>query len=279
MGFPPNERSVRLLSKVRTCRAEMVGHLHLLRELLRWEPSTWNILDRTRYITEKQLTELAVGRKIAWADFTSWESIPGLSWFFQLPAAERHWLASQYVDIPKLDEIEKAFMEPLMLLPRFRGVRKAASYLFDYKRRRKAIQESKAQLSQGIDTFGWPNPPIPPTRGITPVISFVELEQVGRKMHNCIATYAPRILFGDYYVYLVEGPCPCAVGICYTNGAWKIDQIECEDCKPPPDRHTSSVVEDWLQSAPPQERNSSIRKKYLQAISKLCGLPLRCRRK
>ncbi|MFP5383574.1 MAG: PcfJ domain-containing protein [Gammaproteobacteria bacterium] len=63
-----------------------------------------------------------------------------------------------------------------------------------------------APSSNHLDEQPWPQPPLPGTAEIQPVLSIAELREEGRTMHHCVATYAERIIRGSGYVYRVMRP-------------------------------------------------------------------------
>ena len=275
MGFPSDQKTVRLISRMHMCKEKIIGNLLLLRELLHWEPATRDILNRGGYVSTHQLCRLALGDR--WNDWISPENLAGLVWFFKLPAARRYWLADRYLSAVSLSDLLKAFLKPARGLWHFRNERQAVSYFVEYHRRRAAIWKAEEQLK--LNAFGWPEPPIQPTEKINPVLSVEALEREGRQMRHCVASYASKIFLGDYYVYRVEGPAHCTLGIRYRDGSWKIDQLKAERNEQPPDDSIFKMVDDWLLSAPQNKRQSSARGDFLAAISKLSGLPLLERRK
>lgn len=274
MGFPSDPRTVRLILRMQMCEKNIIRNLLLLRELLHWEPATRDILNRGGYITTHQLSRLALGDR--WLGLHPVDNFRGLAWFFKLPAARRYWLADRYFSACSLSDLLNAFLKPVRGLGQFRNERQAVSYFVDFQRRRAAIWRAEEHLR--LNAFGWPEPPIQPTERITPVLSVEVLEREGQQMRHCVASYSSQIFLGDYYVYRVEGLTPCTLGIHYRDRSWKIDQLKGERNEKPTE-DTFKMVKDWLITAPKQNRDSSIRRQYLQAISKLCGLPLLERRK
>ena len=268
MGFPSDPRTVRLISRMQICE-DLVQNLLILRELLRWEPATRDILNRGGYITTHQLSRLALGDR--WHEWLSVVNLVGLTWFFKLPAARRYWLADRYYSACSPSDLSKAFMKPVRGLWQFRNERQAVSYFADYQRHRSAIWKAEEQLK--LNAFGWPEPPIQAAENITPVLSIEALEREGQQMRHCVASYASRVFLGDYYVYRVECSIPCTLGIHYKDSSWKIDQLKGEHNEKPPE-DIFKMVNDWLITAPKPNRDLSIRRQYLQTISKLCGLPL-----
>lgn len=270
MGFPSDQRTVRLVSRMQMCREGLVTHLLLLRALLRWESSARDILERGKHVTASQLSRLAIGEN--WSELFPWDNLQNAAWFFQLPAVRRFWLAQQYLTASRLSELQKAFMEPIKSLACFRSERKAVAYFVEYLKRKNAIMTAAKLLDRSIDGFAWPDPPVPLTETVIPVLSFAALTAEGKRMEHCVAEYAPRIVRGEYYVYRVEGSIPCTLGIQYTGGSWKIDQVKGARNEPVQDQSISKMLDDWLRSAPAQKRNSSARCEYLQEISKISGL-------
>jgi hypothetical protein len=268
MGFPSDPRTVRLISRMHI-NPMLVQNLLLLRELLRWEPATRDILDRSRHVSVRDLTEVAIGNRRS--EFASWENIHQAAWFFKLPAAKRYWMAEHYFEGCRPRELDHLFLEPPRPLDWFRSERRAVSWIVSYQQRSLSIWLAKQKLN--VNGFGWPAPPIPPAPSINPVLSAEALEAEGKQLSHCVATYVERVLLGNYYVYRVEGSVRSTLGIKYGNGSWIIDQLKGERNAEPP-AEVFMLVNDWLLSAPTQKRDTSMRQAYLDAISELSGLPL-----
>lgn len=268
MGFPSDPRTVRLISRMHI-NEELVQNLLLLRELLRWEPATRDILDRSKHVSTRDLMEIAVGYRRS--QVVSPEDIHQLTWFLKMPAAKRYWMLEHYLEACRPRELDYLFLEPPRPLDQFRSERSAVSWIVNYQQRSLSIWLAKQKLN--VRDYGWPDPPIPPAPPITPVTSAEELEAEGKQLSHCVGSYVEQILLGNYYVYRVEGSVRSTLGIQYGNNSWIIDQLKGERNAKPPEE-ILKLVNDWLLSAPTQERDTSMRQAYLHAISELSGLPL-----
>ena len=280
MGFPAYRWSVQIFSRMQIWSEEMVQILLLLRALLRWEPSARDIFDRKKrlgqFLGPTELKQLAIGER--WGDFSLFENIDELAWFFQLPAAKRYWLADYYKRVALKNALNDVFLESVKPLASFRNERSAVSFITNYRKRGLVIWRATEQLEKRIKDFTWPEPPLPATDSILPILSNEALEKEGRNLRHCVATYGQRVLLGEYYVYRVEGSPRCTLGIQYVDGAWKIDQLKGERNEAPSDPGVFEKVNAWLLSASVEKRDTSSRMEYLKAISDITGFPVRRRR-
>ncbi len=88
-------------------------------------------------------------------------------------------------------------------------------------------QNARARRTLASSWQGAIPPPFAPADGLRPLETFDELAREGREMGHCVASYAPQITRGSYYVYAVE-----VAGERATLGlerqsatAWEIDQL------------------------------------------------------
>lgn len=76
------------------------------------------------------------------------------------------------------------------------------------------------------DILPFPRPPLPATQSIKPITSQQELIREGHSMRHCIATYIPRVLQGNYYVYAGEFDARVTIGVAIDErGRCSIDDI------------------------------------------------------
>ncbi len=73
-----------------------------------------------------------------------------------------------------------------------------------------------------------PPPPLPPSGNIHPVTSLKELLEEGRKMRNCIYSFAQSIEAGTAYVYSLRRPkCRCTVLLTRRHaGVWEVTEAK-----------------------------------------------------
>lgn len=71
----------------------------------------------------------------------------------------------------------------------------------------------------------FPPPPVPGSETIVPLLRAVDLVEEGRRQHNCIATYARRVLAGNLYVYRVLAPMRATLTLVRRRGVWMLDEL------------------------------------------------------
>jgi hypothetical protein len=279
-GFLATQRTVHLLSRVLVSPAAstLIFDLKVMRKLLRWEPSTYDILEQFDEITTRQLSLLATGPDLG--DESTWKGkiwihLPWCEWFFRLPAAKRFLLTHLYheADRKSSDVVIRAFLGDPIPFIRFRNERKAFACLHDYLKHARKIRMARYEVSEG--ELGWPEPPIESTEQIIPILSCEELEAEGDAMKHCVAFYKTWILRGDYYVYRMQGQYRCTVGIEFQNGSWKIDQVRGIGNERVSDPATLRLIEKWIASAPATKRTNSSQSDCFKEVARICGLPLR----
>jgi hypothetical protein len=108
----------------------------------------------------------------------------------------------------------------------------------------------------------YPPPPIPgmtlgDTR-ITPITTVDDLQAQGRAQHNCVASYARRVLAGNTYIYrvTVRGDV-CTLAISRSlDGFWRVSELRGVCNRPAPGK-AIHAVQQWLHEAQhPQSANS-----------------------
>jgi len=290
LGFPDNPRTLRLLSKFEMeaggLTAITIRYLKILRLLLRWEPMAFEILEHEDQIRWQELYKLATGTvcppDLGTDDLGSqdyWDSLPRCEWFFKLPASKRHWLVDRCCSLARNGQLfsftQYIFLGNVKPLHHFRNERKALAYIDDYQRKITLISRSIDGLDYG--SFCWPDPPIHGNSMIKPILSLEELESEGEELQHCIGStyYKVSILHGYYYIYRMELPCRCTIGIFFYRGKWELREVRGKNNVKIKEPEILTALESWLTNAPTVDTQRSPRQDYLQSISKVCGLPLR----
>ena len=277
LGFPPREKTVRLLSKIDLYSSgNWISPLLFLRESLRWDSLAYDIFEKTARITEDEIDWL-VGGTLPWIkEFLNWGGTNDLKWFFRMPTAKRHWIGCLFQKATTgLNETEAAFLEPPNAAVVFRSARKAIAYLEGYRLRRAAIAEAEVEVCRHVEPRFWPEPPIEPSGRILPVLSMEMLTSEGTLLRHCVSEYAARILRGTFYVYRVNASQRCTLGIRYDQGVWLLDELRAMNNDRVTDPAITKEVQAWLDSAPAEKRTVSPRSNYLLAVSERCGLRIR----
>lgn len=248
LGFPPNEGSVRLLKKV---PPDSCGVVPLLE--LRKLASNAEAAERLRHLRELPATViLAVGSRILGPSLTP----AALRQIVEEIAQIRNGRRSQPANEPRApgptvahlleDAAQMAQMLPGANSPRpvhsVRALRRRHDELVDEFNRFAAPREiapppppvAQPQRAAPVAAAApiiapaheFPPPPLPAGPGIEPITTPAGLAHEGRAQHNCVASYADRVLSGSYYVYRVTKPSRATLGLqCERKGCWRIDQL------------------------------------------------------
>lgn len=91
----------------------------------------------------------------------------------------------------------------------------------------------------------FPPPPVAGIETIVPLRRAAELVEEGRRQHNCVATYARRVLAGNTYVYRLLAPERATLSIVRRRGVWVLDDLLGPRNRPVR-RDTVAAVERWL---------------------------------
>ena len=116
----------------------------------------------------------------------------------------------------------------------------------------KEIHESVSMEFQKLESLrnslaALPCPPLPGIKNkIVPIITKRELLAEGRIQHNCIASYAKRVIAGECYIYRVLHPSRATLSVSRQfDGSWKISELKAS-CNRPVDVATRAFVNEWL---------------------------------
>lgn len=285
MGFPSDKRTLRLLERVwinsEDSTPYLIADLQVFNMLLRWEPSSYEIWKHEKYISDRDIYMVATGchlsRDCPWTfrKYHFWFSLPKSEWFFRLPLPKRMCLTDLYGHAARHYDrfpVHQHFLKDLTPLFRLRSYQKADTYLREFLVKLDAIEAVFDELH--IHPTSWPEPPIDAGELMAPMSSTKELQREGEEMSHCVYSYHSEIAQGDYYAYRMEKPCRCTVGICFSQGSWKIDQIKGVNNTKVDNPEVERLVEEWLANSPNLSVRRSMQRDLLNAISKACGIPL-----
>jgi hypothetical protein len=99
-----------------------------------------------------------------------------------------------------------------------------------------------------LQSCRFPLPPIPGTDDILPLRAPRALVEEGRRQHNCVAGYAPRVAEGDTFIYRVLRPQRATLSLVrWPGGGWQIGELFLAG-NHPVGAATRRAVADWLAS-------------------------------
>jgi len=104
------------------------------------------------------------------------------------------------------------------------------------------------RLAEFEDKFGsrsFPAPPHPGNRDIVPILTMEELLREGEEMHNCVASYAHRIMAGECFIYRVLKPERATLEIAAKGGSVTVLQMKLA-CNQEPSGYAQRRVADWI---------------------------------
>jgi len=108
---------------------------------------------------------------------------------------------------------------------------------------RQKVMEFEARYQQPF-----PNPPIPGSEDIQPIVSIAELLNEGVEMHHCVASYVGRILGGNSFIYRVLAPQRATLEVLMTpDDKCRIGQLKLA-CNGKPSAETSAWIWKWMES-------------------------------
>lgn len=97
----------------------------------------------------------------------------------------------------------------------------------------------------------FPPPPFKNDLGVSAITDYKSLVEEGQSMHHCIVSYQFRICNGKYYVYRIYEPQRATIGLVFSGGKWKIDQIRLA-CNAEPSDETKEQVYLWFSNVTPK---------------------------
>lgn len=97
--------------------------------------------------------------------------------------------------------------------------------------------------AHGTNTF--PPPPLQGCAEIVPIVTIDELFAEGQEMHNCVASYAERIMNGKCWIFKVLHPERATLELAAENNVLLLRQLKTV-CNGKPAEHTQMFVEKWI---------------------------------
>lgn len=270
VGFPGNERTVRLLRRFVIDPEHAIRDLLLLRYLLAHEPWAFDVLEAWQTICLDDIVHLAVGLE----DFERWGDLNAIEWFFRLPAPIRHFIGRLYGESESFDSVlVKSLIGSVKSLSDFQNPAEAISWLADYAGAIERIELAEAE----VDEPDWPEPPIPGTETIVPIQNLEELESVSQSQQQHLD--AQGVLDGESYFYRVLSGPPSTLQITFENGCWGLSKHQGQDGINVQDPSIQQEIENWLLTAPESSHDIGSRKagwmRHLRRIEERAEIPAR----
>ena len=164
--------------------------------------------------------------------------------------ANRHWLE----DVRRLGNAlgippESHFSG----LRSIRGVKRRHDKWVERLNKRLAARNEEYKLP--ISGF-YPKPPIEATEWIQPILTRRALQNEGREMQHCVASYDDSVADGNCYIYRFLGEQRATIELKRFNGIWYLGQILGKENSPATDE-TRQVVEAWFAQYQPLCRRLS----------------------
>jgi len=112
------------------------------------------------------------------------------------------------------------------------------------------LEKTRRELVSILGTeeqIALPRPPLPEIDEIEAIKTVADLSQEAGYMGNCIWTYLPRILAGQYYVYHMNYPEHLTIGLAIARtGEITLDEIKSFGNKEPQSPEAMTIVRAWL---------------------------------
>ena len=225
LGFPGTESVVRILSKI----APEACNIALLMRMRRRLQNTGlvKILSHIARIGDAEMRLIA-----------DWEPGPHASvpLFLEL-AAERKGDSLRLLRL--LADTELMMEQSEHIFPHIRSI--AEADLCHLRLLRKQNRREYPELT-------FPDPPVPGTATIQPLLNPMELLEEGRAQNNCVMTFARDVASGGWlYFYRVLEPERATISIRH-SGTWELEQIAGPG-NSEVSNATRSEVEKWLSRA------------------------------
>lgn len=107
-------------------------------------------------------------------------------------------------------------------------------------------QREEERMARLLQEEHLPEPPVPGTPDIVPIVRTSELRAEGRAQHHCVGSYASSVRRGERYVYRVLSPERATLSIVKgADGCWQIEQLYLS-CNQSVSPTTRAAVQDWL---------------------------------
>lgn len=101
----------------------------------------------------------------------------------------------------------------------------------------------------------FPPPPVAGNEHIHPILTLEDLQEEGRLMRHCVASYVDKIMSGECYIYRILQPQRATIEVIFRNGKPAPGQVSLVRNRKP-DEQTWAAIHYWLQ---PLDEGSSIR--------------------
>ncbi len=173
-------------------------------------------------------------------------------------------------------------LEALLELPADRPVFHSLRALRDEHNRLAGIHR---HVLKGTDLKSllapFPDPPIPGTADIVPLMNPYELISEGEQCHNCVASYINSVKSGINYIYRVLKPGRATLCLESRVGQWGLSELSAP-CNENPSYAIKSAVKKWLEAAGPvfdpnYGRYSRAAARWMTEAAPIVGRPLRRR--
>ncbi len=284
LGFPASASSLQVLSRLHhtwgqafdTTQAEWM--LTVLRHLLVQDAGASALLQRHRLISRADVSQLAFGTNNTSLShlFADELEIRCATWFFRLPAAQRHWLIAEFEKV----EAREGETAGVVILPRarrlggFQREKDAVAYLRNRQRSLDILSAWGCRAFATGQDGPWPEPPLPGSDTIQPIIGMEELLSESAELKHCISAYADHIALGVYFAYRMTGPTRCTIGLRWCGTRWNLDQIRAR-ANGRIDQSQHKAVLEWMDSH--SALGCSLRSEVASEVCRLIRLPKRPR--
>jgi hypothetical protein len=101
---------------------------------------------------------------------------------------------------------------------------------------------------QDHGTHTFPSPPLPGNADIVPITTIKELLDEGAVMHNCVGSYAEKVMSGECFIYRVLRPQRATLEVSDTGDMHHIRQLKLARNEEP-SADTWAKVRFWFASA------------------------------
>lgn len=91
----------------------------------------------------------------------------------------------------------------------------------------------------------FPPPPVPGNEHIHPILTLEDLQEEGRLMRHCVASYVHKIMSGECYIYRILQPERATIEVIFHNGEASINQVSLVRNNRP-NEQTRAAIHNWL---------------------------------
>ena len=116
----------------------------------------------------------------------------------------------------------------------------------EVRRKQQDTVDELARYRKRLESEELPEPPLPGTEHIIPLVNNGQLDEEGEAQHHCVGCYGPLVAAGKCYIYRVMSPQRATLAIEKgPDGCWGIQQLYLS-CNRPADQDPWKAVRDWL---------------------------------